>query len=167
MPITTYLFVLFELLPVSYIDFKTKKISNFWPILNFLVYLFHFFYFRTEYPLVLEHFYFPIGCLVIGFLFYQLGIMGPGDSKYLFSLFLLIPHKFQLTFFLNLLNSTVFIGSILLLFHAVKNFDKIKKVIFMADYGQLKGVFGSKFTYAPLILFSWVVFGWKIKVFSI
>lgn len=166
MPVSTYIFVLLELIPVSYIDFKTKKISNIWPILNILVYIFHLFYFKSQFPLVFEHFLFPMGFIVLGFLFYMLGIMGPGDSKYLFSLFLLIPLNYQNNFFITLLYATIIMGSILLLLHAFRNFDKIKKVILLGDYGQLKSIFGSKFTYAPLILFSWVVFGWKIKIIS-
>jgi prepilin peptidase CpaA len=164
---STYYFILLQLLPVSYFDIKTKKISNFWPILNILIYFFYLYYFRAEYPLVLEHFLFPIGCLVLGFLFYLLKIMGPGDSKYLFSLFLLIPYKFQMTFFLMLLYATILTGSILLLLHAVRNFGKIKKAIFLGELGQLGGIFGSKFTYAPIILLSWVGFGWAIKIFPI
>jgi prepilin peptidase CpaA len=162
-----YSYYFIELLPVSYIDLKTKKISNFWSILNIFIYFFHLYYFKAEYPLVLEHFLFPIGCIVLGFLFYLLKIMGPGDSKYLFSIFLLIPYKFQMTFFLMLLYATILMGSILLLLHSVRNFGKIKNAIFLGEFGQLGSIFGSKFTYAPLILLSWVGFGWAIKIFSI
>jgi prepilin peptidase CpaA len=163
----SYYFILIELLPVSFIDLTTKKISNFWSILNIFTYFFHLYYFKAEYPLVLEHFLFPIGCIVLGFVFYLLKIMGPGDSKYLFSIFLLIPYKFQMTFFLMLLYATILMGSILLLLHSIRNFGKIKNAIFMGEFGQLGGIFGSKFTYAPIILLSWVGFGWAIKIFSI
>jgi prepilin peptidase CpaA len=93
--------------------------------------------------------------------------MGPGDSKYLFSLFLLINKDLQLIFFLSLVYTTVMVGSILLLLHAIMNFDKIKKAILLMDFGQLKGVFGTKFTFAPIIFLSWVGFGWKINIISI
>lgn len=167
MPPSTYFFILVQLIPVSYIDIKTKKISNFWPILNILTYLLNLYFFQLDYPLMVEHFIFPVGCIVLGFLFYLLKIMGPGDSKYLFSLFLLIPYKSQMTFFLMLLYATILVGSILLILHAARNFDKVKKAIFLGEFGQLAGVFGNRFTYAPLILLSWVGFGWSIKIFSI
>ena len=167
MPFFVYLFILVELLPVSFIDLKTKKISNVWPVLNILTYFFLVFFFKDNYPFVLEHFLFPLGCLGVGFLFFIIKIMGPGDSKFLSSLFLLVTTEFQMTFFLILLYSTILVGSILLLLHTIRNFDKIKSAVLFREYGQLRGIFGSKFTYAPLILFSWVVFGWKIRIFSI
>jgi prepilin peptidase CpaA len=125
------------------------------------------YFYRNIYSIVPEHFLFPFGCLIIGFLFYLFRIMGPGDSKYLFSLFLLINKDLQLIFFLSLVYTTVMVGSILLLLHAIMNFDKIKKAILLMDFGQLKGVFGTKFTFAPIIFLSWVGFGWKINIISI
>jgi len=167
MPVQTYIFILLQLLVVTYFDLKTRKISNLWVLLNIIIYLFHLFYFSNQYPLVPEHFIFPLGCLFIGFLFFLLNIMGPGDSKYLFSLFLLINKDHQITFFTSLLFTTAIVGSILLLLHTIRNFDKIKMAIMLSDFRQLKGVFGSKYTHAPIIIISWVGFGWKANIISI
>ncbi len=167
MPLIAYIFITLQLFVVTYFDFKARKISNLWIVLNIIVYLFLLFNFPREYPLVPEHFIFPLGCLIIGFLFFLIKIMDAGDSKYLFSLFLLINKEYQFTFFKCLLFSTAIVGSILLLLHGIRNFDKIKRAILLMDFGQLKGVFGSKFIYAPIILISWVGFGWKANIISI
>ncbi len=167
MPISTYIFVLVQLVPVSYLDIKTKKIANFWPVLNILAYLFNLYLFPDQYPLIFTHFLYSIGFLVIGFMLFLMKIMGPGDAKYLASIFLLIVDNLQATFFFQIIYLTILAGSILLIFHAILNFDKIKKAIMISNFGEIKGIFGTKFTYAPIILISWMGFGWKINIFSI
>lgn len=167
MHLITYLMVALQLILVAYLDFRRKKISNFWPLLNLVVYLLHLYYYAENYPLKLEHFVFPLGFIVFGFGFFLLNIMGPGDSKYLASLFLLINVNFQIFFFLQLVYWTIVAGLFLLLFNSIKNFDKIKKAFSQADFAPIKGVFGTKFTYAPIIFCAWVSFGWKIEIFSI
>ncbi len=90
-----------------------------------------------------------------------MNIMGGGDSKYLSSLYVLVPLGFQDTVFLYLLYTTVIVGSSLLLFNALKNFDKILLLVKIGDIDGIKKIFGKKFTYAPVIFIAWMWFGWQ------
>ena len=87
--------------------------------------------------------------------------MGGGDSKYLFSFYLLVPLGFQEGVFLYLLYTTVIVGSSLLLFNALKNFDRIALMFRVGDLAGIKKIFGQKFTYAPVIFIAWMWFGWQ------
>jgi len=90
--------------------------------------------------------------------------MGGGDSKYLASFYLLVPHSFQETVYLYLLYTTVIVGSSLLLFNAIKNFDNIVVLIRIGDVRGIKKIFGKKFTYAPVIFIAWMWFGWQNRL---
>jgi len=166
MPLGGFIFLGLELILVAYLDFTKKKISNFWPILNLLIFFVIILFFRGTYSLTFEHFYFPVGILIVGFFLFLVGVMGPGDTKYLFSLFLLLPFQDQKILFFCLIYVTILVGSILLLLHAIQNFGKIVLALKSVSWGPLKGVFKTKFTYAPLILMAWIWYGWKINIYS-
>jgi prepilin peptidase CpaA len=104
---------------------------------------------------------FPVAFLIVGLGLFALNIMGGGDSKYLSSIYLLIPLGFQDTAFLYLLYTTVIVGSSLLLFNSLKNFDKIVLMLRIGDAKGIKKIFGKKFTYAPVIFIAWMWFGWQ------
>ncbi|MDD4973049.1 MAG: hypothetical protein PHY93_01795 [Bacteriovorax sp.] len=104
---------------------------------------------------------FPVAFLIVGFALFVVNIMGGGDSKYLSSLYLLIPLGFQEIVFLYLLYTTVIVGSSLLLFNTLKNFDKIVLLVKIGDVKGIKKIFGKKFTYAPVIFIAWMWFGWQ------
>lgn len=84
-----YLFILIELIFVSIGDVKNRKIPNMWVITNIVVSIFLFILFPNMYELRGETFQFPIVFIFVGFLLFQLKVMGGGDSKYLASFFLL------------------------------------------------------------------------------
>jgi prepilin peptidase CpaA len=88
-------------------------------------------------------------------------IMGGGDSKYLSSLYILVPLNMQETVFTYLLYATILVGSTLLLFNILKNLDIIIIHFKMRDIAGIKKIFGKKFTYAPVIFIAWMWFGWQ------
>ena len=163
MPLTLYIFILIELVIVGYLDFKYKKIKNFWSLINIGIYLASLLAFGDYYFFNFKTFIWPFGFLFVGFLLFVLKIMGGGDSKFLFSFFLIIPEKFHEVFFMNLIYATIVVGLLMLIFNTVKNFDKLKLAYIYRSLQYVKDVYGSKFAYAPIIALSWILFGWDIR----
>ncbi len=161
LPLVVFIFAAIQLLVVAYIDFKTTKISNLWLILNFFIFCILSLLFPTLYLWRLDTFVFPIVFLFVGFGLFAMNIMGGGDSKYLASFYLLVPLGHQESVFLYLLYTTVIVGSSLLLFNALKNFDRIVILFKLGDVSGIKKIFGKKFTYAPVIFIAWMWFGWQ------
>jgi prepilin peptidase CpaA len=161
LPIVVYIFIAIQLLFVAYIDFKTKKIANIWMIINLLFFIVLNLIFPQIYTWTIHIFIFPMAFLFVGFGLFVMNIMGGGDSKYLSSLYLLIPGPFQEVAFTYLLYATVLVGSTLLLFNTLKNLDIILIHIRMKDVAGIKKIFGKKFTYAPVIFIAWMWFGWQ------
>jgi prepilin peptidase CpaA len=161
MPMMVFIFLSIQLLVVAYVDFKTSKISNIWLIINFIFFCLLTIVYPKIYVWSFSVMLFPVAFLIVGFALFVVNIMGGGDSKYLSSLYLLIPLQFQDIVFLYLLYTTVIVGSSLLLFNALKNFDKIVLLVRIGDVKGIKKIFGKKFTYAPVIFIAWMWFGWQ------
>jgi prepilin peptidase CpaA len=161
LPIVVYIFVSIQLLFVAYIDFKTQKIANMWVLINFLFFCLLSAIFPTLYIWSVQVFIFPLAFLFVGFALYVMNIMGGGDSKYLSSLYLLVPLEMQESVFTYLLYATILVGSTLLLFNLLKNLDIIILHFRMRDIAGIKRIFGKKFTYAPVIFIAWMWFGWQ------
>lgn len=161
MPLMVFIFLSIQLLFVAYVDFKTTKISNIWLLINFIFFCVLTFVYPNIYLWNINVWLFPVAFLLVGFVLFIMNIMGGGDSKYLSSLYLLIPLDFQETVFLYLLYTTVIVGSSLLLFNALKNLDKIIFMVRIGDVAGIKKIFGKKFTYAPVIFIAWMWFGWQ------
>ncbi len=160
-PWVIYAFIFIELLFVTYLDIKYRVIKNFWSLINIIFAIILFISFPDLYPVSVETFQFTIVFIFAGFMLFMLKIMGGGDSKFLATVFLLIPLKFQDEVFYYLLISTVIIGSIAFIQNLIINWSKIIEGIKAKEKGVLKNYFGRKFPYAPVILLSWVWFGWK------
>lgn len=149
--------LLVELLIISYIDIRTKKISNLWMLLNIVVFIV-LQAFSGEWPPG-AHFIFPAGMIIVGFVLFAFHIMGAGDSKYLASLFLLVPTPDHMLFMEKLLTVTIFVGTILLTMKFVKKAAKIRAYIMTFYLKALKDEISSRFSYAPVILVAWILFG--------
>ncbi|MGZ3788328.1 MAG: A24 family peptidase [Bacteriovorax sp.] len=160
-PVMVFIFISIQLLVVAYVDFKTRKISNVWILINFVLFSLLTFLFPKIYVWNLNALLFPLAFLLVGFALFVLNIMGGGDSKYLASFYLLVPLRFQESVFLYLLYTTVIVGSSLLLFNVLKNFDRIVWLMKVGDLEGVKKIFGKKFTYAPVIFIAWMWFGWQ------
>ena len=164
LPIIVFIFLSIQLLVVAYGDLKTRKISNVWILINFIFFCILTFLFPKIYLWSIGALIFPIAFILVGFTLFLLNIMGGGDSKYLASFFLLVPLGFQETVLVYLLYTTVIVGSSLLLFNALQNFDKLVVLIRIGDIQGIKKVFGKKFTYAPVIFIAWMWFGWQNRL---
>ena len=156
-----YLFyaISFQLMLVAWFDLKKKTISNYWPVLNLLTAIAVYLSLPQTFEFSWAIFLFPIGFIVIGFLLFLVGIMGAGDSKYLASLFLVIPVQYHLPFFEKLLIATILIGGILLTFKIIMNFSKLRAYMWAQYWKGLKETIRSKFSYAPVILLAWIILG--------
>ena len=156
------IFLLLELLVVTWLDLKTRKISNFWFLANILIFAIFAVLYPHIYPLGQELFRIPLLFFVAGYGLYLLGIMGAGDVKYLTSYFLLIPPSFHQVAFFCLLHTTMVVGLLLILFRGAKNFDKMILSFIFREGGWLKGIWGKKVAYSPVILVSYLWLGIKI-----
>ncbi len=160
MKIFIYVFILLQLLIVSFIDFKHKIISNWWHVFNLCAFVLFVSIGLLEFDWRIS--YFSIGFIIFGFILFNFKFMGAGDSKYLAFLFLLIPYQFHWLFFDYLLVSTIAVGSILLLIRIIKNFSKIYAFFLSRFWTALRDIIKSEFSYAPVILLAWVLLGIKL-----
>ena len=149
--------LLFELVIVSAIDVRKKKISNLWSILHVLLFVVLSFISR-EWP-TWSHFLFPAGLIIVGFVLFLFHIMGAGDSKYLASLFLLVPTPYHMLLMEKLLTVTIFVGTILVIMKFVKSAAKIKAYLMTFYLKAVQTEIHSRISYAPVILVSWILFG--------
>lgn len=161
LPLVVYVFIAIQLLVVAYIDFKTKKISNVWALINIIFFFVLSWLFPDIYQWSFQLLFIPLAFLVVGFVLFLMNIMGGGDSKYLSALYLLIPVNLQETTFLYLLYSTILVGSTLLLFNTLKHLDNIIVHYKMRDIAGIKRIYGQRFTYAPVVFIAWMWFGWQ------
>ncbi|MES2528559.1 MAG: prepilin peptidase [Bdellovibrionota bacterium] len=157
MNLVLYSLLLAELFVVSFIDIRTKKISNLWSLAHIGIFAGLQIY-AGELP-ELTHFIFPLGMIVVGFILFLFHIMGAGDSKYLASIFLLIPTPLHMPFMEKLLTVTIFVGTILIVMKFVKSAAKIKAYLVTFYFKALKAEIHSRFSYAPVILVAWILFG--------
>lgn len=157
MNLALYSVLLVELIVVSIIDIRTKKISNLWSLFHIVLFIGLQLY-AGELP-ELAHFIFPAGMIAVGFILFLFHIMGAGDSKYLASIFLLTPTPLHMPYMEKLLTVTIFVGTILLTMKFVKSAAKIKAYLMTFYFKALKAEINSRFSYAPVILVSWILFG--------
>lgn len=162
--IIAYLITL-QLFIVSLGDIIKKKIPNFWPLLNLILFPILCWLYPEFYRFHWGSFIFPLAFLIVGFFLFLLRIMGGGDSKYLFSLFLIIPLQFHERMFEYLLYTTFIIGSFVLLTNLTSNLGQIVTSLKTGDYNEVKKYFGTKFAYAPVILIAWIWLGITQKIF--
>jgi prepilin peptidase CpaA len=158
-PLSLYIFLLIELVVLTQIDFKVRKILNPYILLNILLFFFFIFSLKPFYSLKLDHFGYPLLFIVIGWPLFKLKIMGGGDSKLLSSLFLMIPTSFQDYFLLNLLWVTILVTGFRFLINILGSFDKLKEGIKKKDFSEFQKNFGKKIPFTPIILIAWIWIG--------
>jgi len=162
-PAILLIVLMIELAVVSYLDLKYRKIANLWSLFNLALYGVCLFLYPSLFSFSFQTFFYPLVFLGVGFILFALKIMGGGDSKFLFTFFLLVPEPYHEQFFLKLIYSTIAIGLYLLIYNTSKNFDKLKSATLRMDFNSFKSVYGTKFAYAPIIAISWIVFGWEVR----
>jgi prepilin peptidase CpaA len=159
-----FIVVMIELLFVGWVDFKTKKISNYWVILNVILSMGLYMMASDVYHLSLNILIFPLGFIVAGFILFLLNIMGAGDSKFLASLFLLTPSEYQIILFEKILVSTIVTGALLLSFSFVRNRKVLIAFMINSHWRGIRDIIKSRFSYAPVISVAWLLLGrdlWK------
>jgi len=100
--------------------------------------------------------------LVVGFGLFLLRIMGAGDTKFLVTFFLLVPVSVQAQALTALLLSTLLIGGFLFFTNLARHHERI---VASLKTGYIKGIkecFGTKFSFAPVILLAWLWLGWNV-----
>lgn len=159
MSVLFYSFITLQLFLVAWLDVKKHTISNYWVIANFLISPVLYLALPESYDFAWELFIFPVGFIAIGFLFFLMGIMGAGDSKYIASLFMVIPENLHMVFFDGLLYGTLLVGSLMLGFRIIQRQKELRAYL-MAQYWQgIKDIIKSRFSYAPVIFLAWIYLG--------
>ncbi|MEI8346207.1 MAG: prepilin peptidase [Pseudomonadota bacterium] len=161
MPLALYLFFLGQLLVVSYLDFRYRKISNWWLLVNLIFFIVLVIFLPQYYPLHWAMVVHAMGILAAGFGLYVLKIMGAGDVKYLFGLFLVIPQNFQQEALIKLLGATVLIAVPLILIKVGPKYKKLYWSLISKNWRQVHLLLKGKNSFAPVILFSWIWLGWE------
>lgn len=151
--------VTIELLIVAYVDLQKKKISNLWPLFNLSVAICLMVGMPALYPLDYSLLIFPLGFIAVGFILFLLDVMGAGDSKFLASLFLIIPLDHQFLYFEKLVTVTLVVGSLMLIRTIVKNQVMIKAYILNHHWKGFIELIRSRFSYAPVMLLAWLLLG--------
>ena len=162
-PVSLFAYLLIQLSFVSYIDLKIKKIPNIWPISNIVLFFILYFLFNGLYEISLKTLFYPVIFFFVGLFFFSIKIVGAGDSKYLVSLFLLVPLQFQEVALASLVEITFIAGSVSFIFNTLKNIKKIFRAFKEKKLNLIKECYGKKFPFAPVIMGSWIIFGWKIQ----
>jgi prepilin peptidase CpaA len=156
---TIFSVIAIELLIVAWFDLKKKKISNLWPLFNLALAIVFFVSFPTLYQWDYSLLLFPLGFIVGGFILFLMDIMGAGDSKYLASLFVVIPLDHQYLYFQKLVMMTLVVGSLLLLRSLISNYEKIRAYFNSHYWRGFKDIIRSRFSYAPVMLLAWLLLG--------
>lgn len=157
LPLTLNIFIFIQLIAVAIVDLKERKISNKWHFLNLILYVIFNFLFPDYFSFSLESIQYSLLFLGIGFLLFNLGVMGGGDSKYLATLFLIVPSATQDKLMYHIINVTILIALILCLKNILKHRKELWGKLKSRNLQGVKSYFGGKFPYAPVILLAWVV----------
>lgn len=159
LPKELFIFLILELIAVAWIDFKYRKISNIWVLLNFIIFLLIYFILGLNLSFELYQLYYPTIFFIVGFAFYTLRIMGGGDSKFLVSIYIILPVFFHESFLISLLYVTTFVGLVQFIINSISGRDLIYKFLKYKNPKYLRLCYGKKFPFAPIILLSWIIFG--------
>ncbi len=159
MPKQLFYFLVIELIAVAILDFKYRKISNIWVVLNLFIFFILYFLFKGIFAFQVGQLYYPFIFFIVGFAFYTLKIMGGGDSKFLVSIYLLLPVAFHEDFLFSLLYVTTLVGSAQFLYNTFIGRRLIFEFFRHREVSYLKQCYGKKFPFAPIILLSWIIFG--------
>lgn len=165
--IIVYISVLIELLIISFQDVLNKKIYNYWIVLNFVAAAIviclccflknHCAYFSFSHILI------PAVFFIVGFILFAARIVGAGDIKLILSVMLLTPTMFHEKFLISLLLSTILTGGLFFITTTIKKSKTILELILEKRFSGIVLIYGTKVSFAPIILLSWMILGWKVR----
>ena len=153
-----YSLILLELAIISFIDIKTKKISNLWSIGQLVLAVLLYFSFDT-YQWSWTVLVYPLIWFVIGFGLFILGIMGAGDSKLIASLYFLIPLSLHHVMLEKILISTIVVGFMNFSIKIIRDFRTIKAYALSAYWQGFWVRMKSSFSFAPVVMMAWILLG--------
>jgi prepilin peptidase CpaA len=156
-----FLIILLQLVIVSWRDIRDGKIRNYWALVNLVLGVIFYVAFSDLYDLGWQVLIAPVLTLVGGFVLFNLNIMGAGDSKYLASLFLVLPVDTHLEFFQRLVVFTLAVGALLLGKKLVSEFRELRGHLMTLHWGGLVAAIRSRFSYAPVMLLAWIALGFS------
>lgn len=161
-PLGLYFWIVLQLIVVAFVDVIEKRIANMWTIANVVTYCLLLAFASDYFPISWSHFLFASVFIFVGYILFVLKIMGGGDSKYIFSIFLLTHFSLQELLMEYLLLSTIVAG---MSFFTVNFITYRDDVWFAMRTGNVRGItknFGKKFAFSPVLLLAWVLLGWNI-----
>jgi prepilin peptidase CpaA len=165
MSLFIFILIFVQLIFVSLIDIKHKKISNQWIYFNVALTAILWIAYPENYAVTGQKFLYSLTFFFVGFILYLLKIIGAGDSKYLASLYLVIPIQWCEIALYSLFLSTIMIGGFVFFTTVVKKFDQLWVSLLARDFGEVAKLLNNRFSYAPVILVSWMLLGvlvyWK------
>lgn len=159
---TVFTFLLIQLLFVSLLDAKYRKISNNWSILNLAIYLSFIIFFPTILAFEWQTLILSGSFLLLGFILFVLKVMGGGDAKYLTTFTLLVPSRLHTLFLEYLLIGTIIFAGFFFIRNVLKNRSDIINYLRSFHLEGVKSFFGTKFAFAPVILVAWILLGLDI-----
>jgi prepilin peptidase CpaA len=156
MPLILYFTILGILLFFSVIDIKTKKIPNkYLPL--FLIPFFSYLIFDNQlylnWPMTL---WYPFVVLIGGFVLFLFKIMGAGDAKLLFLLFLCIPNQEKNNFLKILIITTIMISILRISLQIIRKREQFWIDLITFNVKGLFNLVSERYSYAPVIFLSWV-----------
>lgn len=158
-PVLIYGLILVQLFWVSLIDIKHKKISNQWMYLNLGLSIFLWIAYPLQYAVTGEKLLYSLTFFAVGFVLYIFKIIGAGDSKYLASLYLVIPIDWCELALMSLFFSTLIIGGFVFFTTVVKKYEQLWFSFLAKDFKEISQLLNNRFSYAPVILVSWIILG--------
>lgn len=163
---TLFIFILIELMIVSFVDFKTRKVSNLWSYFHLIAFILLTLFNIQNDLFSWNDLSIPFVFFIAGYILFYFNIMGAGDVKFISTLLLVLNRREQLDFIYYLALATVLVGGILFLKNILKNREKIFIFIGIRDKKILENVFGKKFPFIPLVLMAWIGLGClRLKLF--
>ncbi len=85
--------------------------------------------------------------------------MGAGDSKFLATLFLIIPLEYHLLFMEKIILSTMITGGLLVLLRMIKSIETLGSYLISGYWFGLKSMMKSSFSFAPVVAVAWILLG--------
>ena len=166
LPPYLYSYLMIELFVVGWLDWRYLRISNFWVLLNLIVFIILAVAMPLDYFSFPRTFFYPLLFFILGFFLFSLNVMGGGDSKFLSTFFLLIPIKMHDQYLNSLIYGILICSGGLMIYHTFKNLKKLKSNLLERNFIGLFEIYKKKIPLAPIILFSWFIFGYTIELWK-
>ncbi len=160
----TIVFAIFTLVLgyIAVIDFKTRKINNYWSLFNLVFTVLLFILLPQHYQLSYQHFFIPVLIFVMGFFLYFIKVAGAGDVKFLSTFLLALPYEFQLLFVNKLIVTTIVFAVTVIAIKIAMQFRLVIDALLSRNLQALKSVIlGSKFAYSPVLFFNLLLVIWE------